>query len=674
MTADGRPGSIAAAVEEAARLLATSPAVAERRALAILKLAPRDPRATLILASARRRRGDHAGALTLLEPLAKAHAGAARTHYELGLARAGSGERAAGVAALRHAVSLNRELPEAWRALGDELFKAGDVLGSDAAFAEHRRATLHDPRLKAAADALATEAPQEAEALLRAYLSGAPDELAALQMLGETLARLGRHADAEVVLHHVMALDPGFDGARFTLAEVLFQQQKAAEALPHLRRLLARDRADPAYRNLLAACLSLVGDLDEVDRLYRELLADYPAQPRIWLNHGHALRTVGRFEAAVGAYRRCIALSPGLGDAYWSLANLKLAAFSDAEAVAMVEQLARPDLPKADRLHLHYALGKALEDRREFQGSFEHYAAGAKLQRRQVRYDADKTTEDGRRSRALFTPAFFAARARAGADAGDPIFVVGLPRSGSTLVEQILASHPQVEGTMELPDIGLIARSLGDTPGQGPPDPLDALARLGPDALSRLGMLYLDATQVHRKLGRPLFIDKMPNNFQHVGLIHLILPHAKIIDVRRHPLATGFAAFKQYFAQGQSFSYDLTELGRYYRDYVDLMAHFDAVLPGRVHRVIYEDLVEDTEGQVRRLLDHCGLAFDPACLDFHKTERAVKTVSSEQVRRPIFRDGLAQWKHYEPWLGPLKAALGPALHDWRDPGVVQGSL
>ncbi len=659
--AQGRPGSIAVAVEDAARLLATAPAEAEQRARVILDAAPRDPRAALILASARRRQGDHAGARVLLEPLARAHGGAARTHYELGLARAGSGDRAGGVAALRRAVALNRDLPEAWRALGEELFRAGEVRGSEAAFAEHRRATLQDPRLKAAADALAAGTPEQAEGLLRAYLTGRPDDVAALQLLGEALGALSRSADAEVVLRHVLELDPAFDGARFTLATVLFQQQKGAEALPHLHRLLARDPGDPAYRNLLAACLSLVGDLDEVDRLHRALLAEYPGQPKIWLNHGHALRTVGRFEEAVAAYRRCIALSPGFGDAYWSLANLKLAAFSHAEVAAMKVQLARTDLPTADRLHLHYALGKALEDRLDLAGSFEQYAAGAVLQRRQVRYSAAQTTADLHRVRALFTPVFLAARAHAGSRASDPIFVVGLPRSGSTLVEQILASHPQVEGTMELPDIGLIARSLGAA-GE---DPLDALARLPTDRFAELGARYLETTRVHRKLGRPRFVDKMPNNFQHAGLIHLILPQARIIDVRRHPLGAGFSVFKQHFAQGQVFSYDLDDLGRYYRDYVALMAHFDGVLPGRVCRVIYEDLVEDTEGQVRRLLDHCGLAFDPACLQFHQTARAVKTVSSEQVRRPIFRDGLEQWKRYEPWLGPLKAALGPALEGWR---------
>ena len=399
-----------------------------------------------------------------------------------------------------------------------------------------------------------------------------------------------------------------------------------------------------------------------MEALHRELLAEFPLQPKLWLNHGHALRTAGRFEEAVDAYRRCMGLDPSLGDAYWSLANLKLARFSDADVAAMTGQLARADLASADRLHLHYALGKALEDRGAYGESFANYAAGAAIRRAELAYSADETTAAAARARAVSTPAFFAAREGGGAPAPDPVFVVGLPRSGSTLVEQILASHPAVEGTMELPDIGLIARSLGR-------DPLDAAGRLSPEARRRLGERYLEGAAVHRRLGRPVFVDKMPNNFQHIGLIHLILPRARIVDVRRHPMGVGFAAFKQHFAQGQAFSYDLTDIGRYYRDYVELMAHMDAVLPGRVHRVIYEDLVADTEGEVRRLLAHLGLPFDAACLKFYETERAVKTVSSEQVRRPIFKDGLEQWRRYQPWLGELEAALGPTLRTWRDPSA-----
>ena len=334
------------------------------------------------------------------------------------------------------------------------------------------------------------------------------------------------------------------------------------------------------------------------------------------------------------------------------------------EIEAMRGQLARPDLPEIDRLHLNYALGKALEDRGEDEDAFAHYAAGAAVRLAQSGYDADETSAQMRRSKALFTPEFFAARAGSGADTTGamPIFVVGLPRSGSTLVEQILASHSAVEGTMELPDIGHMARELDRPEARFPL----GVADLSAEALTALGEDYLSRTAVHRKLGRPAFVDKMPNNFQHLGLIALILPGAKIIDVRRHPLGCGFSCFKQHFAQGQAFSYDLTDLGRYYADYVELMRHMDAVLPGRVHRVIYEDLVADTEGEVRRLLDHCGLPLEQGCLDFHRNDRAVRTVSSEQVRQPIFRDGVDLWPRFEPWLDPLKAALGETLTTWRD--------
>jgi len=299
-----------------------------------------------------------------------------------------------------------------------------------------------------------------------------------------------------------------------------------------------------------------------------------------------------------------------------------------------------------------------MEDLADHAAAFERYSAGARLRRGQIRYDADEMTAFVERTKALFTRDFFAAHAVGGHQSDEPIFIVGLPRSGSTLVEQILASHSAVEGTMELSDIALIAGRLGAAYPT-------VLAGLGAPDLTGMGGSYLEDAGVHRRLGRRHFIDKMPNNFLHTGLIHLILPRARIIDVRRHPLGACFSAFKQHFAQGQAFSYDLGDLGRYYRDYVALMAHIDAALPARICRIIYEDLVEDTEHEVRRLLDHCGLPFEPECLAFYENDRAVRTVSSEQVRRPIFRDGLEQWRNYERWLGPLKQALGPALEGWR---------
>jgi len=655
---DARVDALNAAVQRAAELLATAPALAERQALEILKVTPADPRAGLILGSARRRLGDPRGARAVLEPLARAYPRAANTQYELGMTLAALGEPASAIAALRRATGLNRELPEAWRALGDLLFLAGDPAGAEAAFAEHTRAAVTDPALRPAADAVFAGRVAEAEQLLRAHVTRHLADATATRMLAEVYAAQGRHGDAELLFARCLELDPGLDGARFGYANALFQQQKAPQALPHIERLLIREPDNPAYRNLLAACLGLVGEFDRVLDLYEGLLAVYDKQPKIWLNYGHALRTVGRREDAVAAYKRCIALAPGIGDAYWSLANLKVASFSSRDEAGMAAQLERGDLSAEDRLHLHYALGKALEDRGDHAASFAHYAEGAAIRRAETPYDADETTTQMRKSKALSTAEFFAERAGFGSDVGDPIFIVGLPRSGSTLIEQILASHSQVEGTMELPDIGFIARRFD-------PRYPEALADLDRAKLAALGEDFIEATRIHRQLGRPRFIDKMPNNFHHVGLIHLILPNAKIIDARRQPLGSCFSAFKQHFAQGQNFSYDLADLGRYYRDYVELMAHFDAVLPGRIHRVIYEDLVEDTEGEVRRLLDYCGLPFEAGCLKFYENDRAVRTVSSEQVRRPIFRQGLDQWRRYEPWLGPLKQALGPALDAWR---------
>ena len=658
-------GGTAAAFNErvaaVSAVLGSDPARAEREARDMLKLAPNDPRLRLILASARRRLGDPAAALTILTPLAKAFPRAAHTQYELGAALAAVGRDAPAVAALRQAVALNPRLAEAWRALGDRLFALGDTAGADAAFAAHDRAMITDPVLAPAADALYAGRLDEAEARLRDHLARRQDDAVGLRLMAEVLIRRERYADAETVIEQALRLDPGHAGARFLHANALFQQQKAPEALAQAERLLADDPDDAAYLNLLAGCLALIGDFDRVVATYEALLARYPAQARLWLNHGHALRTIGRRADAVAAYRRALSLAPSLGDAYWSLANLKVAPLSAEDEAAMTAQLRRSDLDPGDRLHLHYALGKALEDRGEPAASFDHYARGAAIRRVTSGYDAREESELAARSMALFTPAFFADRADWGSPAEDPIFIVGLPRSGSTLIEQILASHSMVEGTMELPDIGFIANRLRRTRPGYP----DALATLDKAAVAALGEGFLEDTRIQRRLGKPFFIDKMPNNFRHVGMIRLILPRARIIDARRHPLATCFSAFKQHFAQGQGFSYDLTDLGRYYRDYVALMAHFDAVAPGAVHRLIYEDMVEDTEGEVRRLLDYCGLPFEDGCLKFYDNDRAVRTVSSEQVRRPIFRQGLDQWRQYEPWLGPLKVALGPALDAWR---------
>jgi len=384
------------------------------------------------------------------------------------------------------------------------------------------------------------------------------------------------------------------------------------------------------------------------------------------------LKTAGHTERAIAAYRRSLELQPSFGEVWWSLANLKTFRFSAADLALMSAQLARTDLSDEDRLHLEFAIGKALEDAAEYASSFEHYAQGNAIRRAQLHYSADDTHARVQHIRQQYGAGFFAARAGMGNPARDPVFIVGLPRSGSTLIEQILSSHSQVEGTMELPEVTSITRMLraqGDEDSAMPYH--QVLAALDADALHELGERYLAHTRIQRKTAAPLFIDKMPNNFMHIGLIHLMLPNATIIDARRHPLPCGFSIFKQHFARGQGFSYGLEDIGRYYRDYVALMAHFDEVLPGRIHRVIYEHMVEDTEAEVRRLLDHCGLPFEPSCLRFFENARPVRTASSEQVRQPIYREGVDHWQHYAPWLEPLKSALGPALDSYQgvpDPG------
>jgi predicted Zn-dependent protease len=650
-------------ISQAAALLAGDPSAAEQIARQVLKESPSDPSAALIVASALRRRGDIVGAGKLLEPLAKAHPRAALTWFELGMARAGAGEDEGAIAALSHALSLNQEMPQAWEALGNAHFRRGEVDAMDAAFLQQLKYGLRDPRLRQVADALAANRPGDAEKLLRDHLRQSPGDADALRILGDTLIKLERPAEAEAALERALVLAPQFDGARFSYATALFQQQKAGQSVSELRALLAKAPHMPSYRNLLAAALSLAGDFDEVEQLYSGLVAEFPRQPKLWLNYAHALKTTGHADPAMQAYRRCIALAPGFGAAWCGLANMKTAKFSDTEAAAMTALLADPALPESERLDIHAALGKALEDRKNYAASFAHYATSAKLRRARVVWSAGANTARLRKSEAVLTRAFFAARAGSGDPAPDPIFILGLPRSGSTLVEQILSSHSQVEGTMELPDMGRAATALARA--HGCEDWLDCVERVPRDAFAATGRAYLASTRIYRKTARRFFIDKMPNNFQHAGLIHLALPGAKIIDARRAPMASCFSAFKQHFAQGQAFSCDLADLGLFYRDYVALMAHFDRVLPRRIHRVIYEDMVENTEGEIRRLLDYCGLGFEPACLRFYETERAVRTVSSEQVRQPIYRGGLEQWKAYEPWLGPLKAALGPAVENWR---------
>ena len=579
---------------------------------------------------------------------------------------AASNELAAAIDALRQTAARAPRRPQIWRQLADHLDAAGDRSGAAAAYLEHVRQAVHDPLLMRAAGAVHANRIPEAETLLREHLKRAPTDVVAIRMLAEIAVRIDRAEDAESLLERCLELAPGFREARHNYAIVLTRVNKPEQAIAELDRLLGEDPAHAGYRNLKAVALCHTGDYAQAIGIFDELLHANPAAAPIWLSLGHALKTAGKTERCIAAYLKCVELDATFGDAWWSLANLKTFRFDDAQLAQMQATLARVDTRPEQRTCLEFAIAKALEDRAQYAQSFAHYTRGNELRLEQIPYSAEDTSVILQRARETYTAEFFAARGGAGSTAPDPIFIVGLPRAGSTLVEQILASHRAVEGTMELPDIISITRALRRAASDKRAGAYHAaLAQLDRDAMREFGEQYLARTRIHRKLGRPFFIDKMPNNFAHIGLIHLILPNAKIIDVRRHPLACCLSGFKQHFARGQSFTYGLRNIGRYYRDYVELMAHFDAVLPGRVHRVIYEDLVGDTEQQVRALLAYCGLPFEEDCLRFFENERPVRTASSEQVRQPIYKAGVDHWQNFEPWLDPLKEALGPVLARWR---------
>ena len=549
-----------------------------------------------------------------------------------------------------------------WGALGDQLRLAGDTPAADRAYLRQIRATLADPDLIAAAETLDSGDPKDAHRLLSSLLARRPSDTAALRMFADLAARTGRHHDAEVLLARCLNQAPALIPARCAYAIALHKQGKTLETIAQTDILLAAKPDHPLYRQLRAAALLRLGDDAGAAQAYEAVLAAMPGLALTWMAYGHALKTLGRQADAIAAYRESLRLRPGLGEAWWSLANLKTVALDPADIEQMEGALEDSALDEEDRFHLLFALGKAHEDAGAYEPAFRRYEEANALRRAGLDYDPDEASLHVARCKALLSASFFAAQAGRGAARPDPIFIVGLPRSGSTLIEQILASHSHVEGTQELQDIEAMAARLGGHASRASEGAYpEVLAAFSGAELNALGEEYLQRAQVYRKTAAPIFIDKMPNNFAHVGLIHLILPNAKIIDARRHPMGCCFSAFKQHFASGQPFTYGLADLGRYYRDYVELMAHFDAVLPGRVHRVIYEALVADPESQVRRLLDYCGLPFEPGCLRFYENDRAVRTASSEQVRRPIFTDATEHWRHFQPWLAPLEASLGQVV-------------
>ena len=655
-------GDLKTAVRQALSLLSRGQAqLAGEQAEEILRRYPAEPNSLFVVAAALRAQGSGPEALDRLEALVRQAPDFALAQQELGFALADAGDLPRAIEALQKAVAIQPGLPGSWKLLAELFSAAGNVESAAEASNQLLLATSTEPELIRAVNLFREGKIAQSESLCRKFLFDNPANVTAIRLLADIGIKVGAWDDAENLLARCLELAPDFRLARLNYAQVLSQREKLVQALAQVELLLASEPDRPTYLVLKGATLVKKGDFDQALACYEYLLSRHPPRPMGTLVYGHALKTVGRQQEAIAAYRRSIALRPSFGDAYWSMANLKTFRFEDSDIEAMRQQIQAPDGSLEDHFHLCFALGKALEDRGEYEESFRHYHRGNTIKEKLEKYDADRTTDDLRRMTAICTAELFSERAGQGCSASDPIFIVGLPRSGSTLLEQILASHSRVDGTKELIDIPAMVRRLGGKRKAKQVSRYPEILRdLDSDQLRALGEEYLERTRIQRG-SAPFFIDKMPNNFSHIGLIHLILPNARIIDARRHPMAACFSAYTQLFAKGQSFTYGLSNIGRYYRDYVEMMDHWDRVLPGKVLLVHYEDVVAGTESQIRRILDHCGLPFEEACLKFHRTERAVRTASSEQVRQPIYSGALDHWRHYEPWLDELKQSLGPVL-------------
>ncbi len=625
--------------------------------VALLQRVPENRDVLYMKAVSERYLGRPQKALETLAALDATHPNYSRLHQERGHCFIAMRDPAAALEAFLRAVNLNAALPASWHALRILFGSARRPDDAEMAAGHVAKLASLPPEIVTASSLFFDGEEIEAERIVRAFLKREPTHVEGMRLLARIGMKLGVLEDAEFLLESVLTFSPGYQPARYDFVRVLLQRHRHQRALDESRILLAADLANRDYRAVYAAACLALADYDEALGTYRALVAESPHAADLHLSIGHALKTLGRQAEAIEAYRRAAEVQPSFGDAYWSLANLKTYRFDEADIARMQEEEARASVSENDRAHLCFAIGKALEDRGEYDRSFGFYERGNAIKRDELGYRPETIERNARRQIAFFTPEFIASRADVGCKRADPIFIVGLPRAGSTLLEQILASHPEVEGTMELADISrLVVRLQGRDHDDNAPRYPGVLGELPAETLEEFGARYIKDTEIYRS-GRRFFIDKNPNNFRHLGLIHLILPRAKIIDARREPMACCFSNFKQLFAAGQDFTYGLEEIGRYYRSYLELMAHWDRVLPGRILRVQHEDVVDDLEGSVRRLLDFCELAFDQRCLDFHKTERSVRTASSEQVRQPIFRDGLDQWRNFEPWLGKLREVL-----------------
>ena len=612
-----------------------------------------------LLAVSQRRLNRVPDALQTLILLEKHHPAFSRLFQERGHCHAQMREAIPAIEAFGRAVALNSCLPDSWKALQALYRMMGRTAESESAAAHAAQLAGLPAEIRSAFGMYADGDVVVAEELVRNYLRAHGEHVEGIRLLARIAADAGSEYDAELLLRRALALAPENPVVREEYANVLLKRQKHEQARELTQQLLKVSPAHFTYRTLHAAAAAGLGDYDRALPLYRELLAEAPQTPELYLSIGNALKTLGRTREAIESFRGAAAVRPGFGEAYWALADLKTYRFTDEELGRMQAEEASPAATLADRYQFCFAIGKALEDRERYAESFEYYRRGNALKRTEAPYRPETLRRISALQASLCTREFFDSRRGFGSPDRSPIFIVGLPRSGSTLIEQILASHSQVDGTMELAHIPRLAQELqtAEVAGSIPGYPR-ILAGLSAEVCTRFGERYLQGTRAYRT-GRARFIDKMPNNFRHLDLIHLILPNAKIIDARRDPMACSFSIFKQLFAAGQRFAYSVEDIAHYYAMYVQLMAHWEKALPRKILRVQHEDMVNDFEPNVRRILDFCELEFEPACLEFHRTRRAVHSASAEQVHRPVYREGIDQWRHFEPWLEPLRQALAP---------------
>jgi tetratricopeptide (TPR) repeat protein len=633
---------------------------------ALLRQVPENRDVLYLRALAQRMLGQTAAALATLARLERLHSNFSLLFQERGQCHVALRQALPAIEAFRQAVRINPALAISWSML-EGIYRLTGQSGAASEAAEQVAALKRLPPDVATAMAWFHDGDLgSAEERVRAFLVKHGHHVEAMRLLARIGLTRGVYDDAQLLLEAVLDLQPDYHAARFDYTQVLSKRHLYELAHAESLKLLDADPRNRDYRMAHAMTLVGLGQHERALALYRALVPEALQPAELHLSIAHCLKTLGRRDEAVAAYHDAAAARPGYGDAWWSLANLKTYRFAEAEIELMRAAEASPATAADDRLHLCFALGKALEDRERYEESFAYYMRGNALKREASGYRSESLERNTQLQKEVCTAELFARHRDAGTPERDPIFIVGLPRSGSTLIEQILASHSAVEGTLELADIPrLVVQLRGrDAPPDDPRYPA-VLEEMSDADFRGLGEKFLRDTRIYRT-GKRHFIDKNPNNFRHIGLIQLMLPGATIIDARREPMGCCFGNLKQLFAQGQEFTYGVEDIARYYRTYLELMRHWDAVLPGRVLRVQYEDVVEDLEGNVRRILAHCGLEFEPACVEFYKTERSVRTASSEQVRQPIYREGLDQWRHYEPWLGPLRAALGDALTHYRD--------